>query len=198
MPFWSNTVNENGGLAKDPKRSFRWIVLVNAIPAYVLKKVDKPSFSLGDSEHKFLNHTYYYPGRVTWNEITMSLADPVDPDMSGTITSIINSAGYKPAQGPGDLSTMSKAKAVAALGQELEIQQIDSEGQWVERWLLTNPFIKDVKYGSLDYESDDLIEIELTIKYDWASIEHRSDPYEGAKNPSPDKTYWKLTGGGGS
>ena len=48
------------------------------------------------------------------------------------------------------------------------ISQIDSNGNTLESWKLHAPFIKSVKYGELDYENDELTQIELGIRYDWA------------------------------
>lgn len=191
MAFWSDA---SVGV-KDPKRQFRWVVYINSIPTYVLKKVSKPSFNVSESAHKFLNHTYYYPGRVEWQEVSMTLADPVQPDMAATMVSIISAAGYSPATNPNDLNTMSKSKAVAALGQQLEIHQIDSDGNPIEVWKLINPWVKDVKFGELDYEGDDLTDVELTIRYDWASL--ATSGAAAPNNPAaknPGETYWDIGG----
>ena len=61
----------------------------------------------------------------------------------------------------------SKAKSSSALG-TIEIHQLDAEGLVIETWKLINPFIKSVKYGDLDYGNDELVEIELGLRYDWA------------------------------
>ena len=82
---------------------------------------------------------------------------------------IINKAGYHPAQDANDLETMSKSKATAALG-KMEIKQIDAEGKAVETWCLHNAWVKDAKFGDLAYDSDDLTEVELEIRYDYASF----------------------------
>ena len=37
---------------------------------------------------------------------------------------------------------------------------------------LWNPFIKSVKYGDLDYSADELVDIELGIRYDWAELSY--------------------------
>ena len=47
----------------------------------------------------------------------------------------------------------------------------DGSNAEIERWTLYNPWVKDVKFGSLDYGSDDLVEIELTLRYDFAKYQ---------------------------
>jgi hypothetical protein len=186
MAFWSDASRGT----PDPKRQFRWVVSVDTIPAFTLKKVSKPSFTVSESSHKFINHTYYYPGRVEWQEINMTLADPVNPDMAATVVSIINRAGYSPIINDTQRNTMSKSESVAALGANFQIQQLGSGGNPIETWTLTNPWIKDVKFGELDYEGDDLTDIELTIRYDWASIKTFGQTAPNA--PSSQNEYWNL------
>ena len=177
MAFWSDA--REG--VKDPKRQFRWVLRNDNIPVFVLKKVSKPSFTVQESTHKYINHTYYYPGRVEWNTVSMTLADAVDPDMAATMADIIKKGGYTPALNPNDLTTMSKSKATNALGR-IEIQQLDADGNAVETWVLWNAWIKDVKFGDLDYDGDDLTDVEIELRYDWAYLETENDSKAGGGN----------------
>jgi len=176
MPFWSTNFGEDTTL-KDPKRKFRFTVEFQGIAAAIggavmwyAKTVSKPSFQIASSEHKYLNHTFYYPGSVTWQDVQLTLVDPVDPDMTATLTDIIAQSGYSPPSDTTSLTTMSKAKAAGALGTVI-ITQIDSEGKPLETWTLWNSFITEIKYGDLEYGGDDLTEMSVTLKYDWARVE---------------------------
>ena len=174
---------------RDPKRQFRWVLYNDNIPMYTLKKVAKPSFTVQESTHKYINHTFYYPGRVEWNTIALTLADPVDPDGAATMVDIIMTGGYSPAIAEDQLSTMSKSKATNALGR-VEIQQIDSDGNAIETWVLWNAWIKDVKFGDLDYDGDDLTDIEIELRYDWAYLE--TD--KAGAGPTGGSSYWNPGG----
>ena len=48
---------------------------------------------------------------------------------------------------------------------------VDSDGNPLETWTLWNSFMTEVKYGDLEYGKDDLTELSLTLKYDWARVE---------------------------
>ena len=170
MAFWTDMQGQ------DPKRQYRWVMRIASIPAYVVKKVNKPSFTVTEVEHKYLNHTYYYPGRVTWNSVTMTIADPIDPDVASTIANIVRNSGYKPALDETEVSTISKQGAVNSLGNQIEIVQLDADGNAVETWKLINPWIKDAKFGDLDYEGDDMTDVEIELRYDWAELITASDP----------------------
>ena len=100
----------------------------------------------------------------------MTLADPVEPDAAALVAAAIEESGYSPLTAPTDApKTMSKKKSVGALG-ELVIIQVDGDGNEIEKWTLVNAWIKDVKTGELDYESDDLVNVELEIRYDFAHL----------------------------
>ena len=181
MPFWSENFGENAGL-NDPKRNFRFTVEFQGIQAaqggaklWYAKTATKPSFAINAAEHKYLNHTFYYPGNVTWNDITVTMVDPVDPDMSATLSAIVESSGYKPPGTSEDRASISKAKSAAALGTVI-ITQLDSDGNPLETWTLWNSFLTEVKYGdNLEYGNDDLTELSVTIKYDWARLQVGKD-----------------------
>ena len=181
MPFWSTNFGEDATL-KDPKRNHRFIVEfggINATPggavAWYAKSAAKPSFNITSAEHNYLGHKFYYPGSVTWNTISITMVDPVDPDMSATFSDIITQGGYAPPTDTTSLGTISKAKAAAALG-SITVTQLDSDGNPLETWTLWNPFIEDIKYGdSLDYGNVELTEITISLKYDWARIETTND-----------------------
>ena len=176
MPFWSTDFGQDTTL-KDPKRKFRFTVQFQGVNAaqggallWYAKTAAKPSFTIASSEHKYLNHTFYYPGSVTWNTISIAMVDPVDPDMTATLSDIIVQSGYSPPNDANSLGTMSKAKAAGALGRVI-ITQIDSDGNPLETWTLWNAFIKDVKFGDLGYGEDELTETTVELQYDWARVE---------------------------
>ena len=177
MPFWSTNFGQDTTL-KDPKRQFRFTVEFQGINAaqggallWYAKTAAKPSFAVNSSEHKYLNHTFYYPGSVTWNTISVTMVDPVEPDMTATLSDILVSSGYSPPTDATSLGSISKAKAAGALGTVI-ITQIDSDGNPLETWTLWNSFIKDVKFGELEYGGEgDLTETSLEIRFDWARVE---------------------------
>ncbi len=174
MPFWTKSHSEDATL-KDPKRKFRFMVSFGNIGVdggvlWYAKTATKPSFQIAAAEHKYLNHTFYYPGSVTWQDVTITLVDPVSPDMAATLSDIVATGGYTIPATYTDMQTISKAKASTALG-SVVVSQLDSDGKPLENWTLYNSFITEVKYGDLEYGGDDLTEVSLTLKYDWATLE---------------------------
>jgi len=175
---------------RDPKRAYRWLVIFPNMPngaTWYAKKVKKPKINVSKTEHQYLNHTFKYPGRVTWDDVTCTLVDPVSPDAAHHLAATIQGSGYLVPRTFNDVTTISKARANEMLG-EVQIIQIDesidpqgvrlrgsaakpiSGGFLVEAWTLKNAWLMDVDFGELDYESDELTQIQLTLAYDYATL----------------------------
>jgi len=162
MAFWSDSLTKG---SKDPKRKFRFTVefpnlvggpittaaadvkVTDGIVWYA-KSVTKPTMTISEADHTFLDKKFYFPGRVEWNSVTLTLVDPADSgakeDAVQQMNKLIEASGYQMFKDSSTLGTMSKGKASAALG-AVVINQIDAEGKPVESWTLKNPFIKDIK-----------------------------------------------------
>jgi hypothetical protein len=163
MAFWNSA-------AVEPKRQFRWVLTNDNIPKWIIKTVTKPVATTTDVAHKYFGYTYYYPGTTTWNTIDITLVDPVAPDAANIIATILRQSGYRPPPSETELEAISKAKATAAIG-KVEIQQVNSEGQPVETWSLYNPFATVMDFGgTLSYDQDALVDLKMTLRYDYASI----------------------------
>lgn len=186
MTFWSDP-----GL--QPKRAYRFLLSIpgaeNALDDFMIKKVTKPSYDLSESPHKFLNHTFYYPGKLEWKEVSFTIVDAINPNASARLYKMLTDAGYRAPEGPiqtGDKTaqTVSKLNSVTSLGKVL-IKQLDADGNNVEEWELKNPWIKSVNFGDLDYDSEELLNIEVTLRYDWAILKvgQTADRFSGATFP---------------
>jgi len=162
--FWSSST-------VDPKRSYRWILVLNDIPTYVIKTSGKPQFTVESVQHQFVAHTFYYPGRIQWQELQISLVDPVFPDASAVIVKTLQASGYAiPGTQLDAQRSFSKKDSVQALGVP-SIQQIDAKGNSIEKWTLYNAWVSAVNFGELSYETDAMVNISMTLRYDWAQYE---------------------------
>ena len=167
--FWANPGTE-------PKRAYRWVMRFNIptenyLQEWLIKKVSRPSWSVTESTHSFLNHTFYYPGRMEYDEMSVTLVDPITPNGAIAIRNLFADAGYiTPDLASQNYQTMSKKGwQDAGLG-NIEIEQLDHNGKGLEVWTLFNSWIKNCNLNELDYESDDMLNIDLTLRYDYFKI----------------------------
>ena len=82
----------------------------------------------------------------------------------------------------GTLRTMAKGTATAQFNQ-IEIIQTDANGNALETWTLNNAFIKTVNFGGFDYSSDDINEVSITFRYDWADVRVESTRFDSSLEP---------------
>ena len=169
MGFWNE-------LGTDPKRKFRWFVQFGDLGGgeeslqLAAKTVDKPKFEISSTDHKFINHTFFFPGRLTWEPITATFVDiGGDSDIADILNGVMIGSGYSP---PTDLKSckpsITKEASVSAFGNEFKIIQVGEAGDPVEQWSLFNAWVSKIEYGSLDYTSEELVDITMTIVYDHA------------------------------
>ena len=173
MAFWSQASSE-------PRRAHRFLLELPLLGTkgyknYLCKTVTKPSYTIGETEHKFLGNTYYYPGAVTWETVSATIVNAIDPDGNKILYDALYNSGYLDpseqeaffVENKGAAGTPNKLNSLGSLGNVL-IRELDGEGAFKGTWQLNNPWITNVKFGDLDYSSEDLLNIEMTFRYDWA------------------------------
>ena len=178
MPFWSEAHESS---TRDPKRKFRFQVSFDAITdphgngsvLWYAKTVSKPSFQIATTEHKYLNHTFYYPGRAEWSPIDVTFVDPTNPDQTGKLYKKLTQSGYRSPKSENFATYgFTKSKATNALG-NVRIQALGPidgapDLDVIGEWKLWNPFFTNISWGNFSYDSEDLIELSTTIQYDYA------------------------------
>jgi len=187
MPFFSDT--GPGGF--QPKRKFRFLVTFSELGgiSYMVKSTAKPSYDMTPKEHQVLNHVFKFPGVVKWKDIDVTFIDAVDPNVGSKFYSALLNAGYVAPTSEAALTTgITKVGTTSTIG-EVRIKQLDGGGiilppgvdpgevvggvdstNIIEEWTLKNAFIKGVEFGAgLDYSSEDLVDVKVSLTYDYAT-----------------------------
>jgi hypothetical protein len=177
--FWNNA-------AMEPKRAHRFLVEFNlpgpaggTTTQIYARKVTKPAYDIGQSEHKFLGQTYYYPGAITWNDVGITLINSATPDFDLLLQVLLENAGYvnpdgvsNAPSGVTDASTVNKFDATNAIGRVL-IKELNGDGGTIGEYELNNAWVKGIAYGDLDYGSEELLTVDVTLRYDWATYNNQ-------------------------
>ena len=165
MAFWSSA----GG--SEPRRNFKFILRVKDLPVWVVKTVNLPEITVGTGEHKFLNHTFYFPGTVTYNEVSFTIVDAIDSGISKGILQRFARTGYNtPEDEAARDSLITKGAAVDSLG-FVTIQQLGNGENGQDKkigFALKNAWISKLTFPQgLDYGSEDLSDIQVSLRYDF-------------------------------
>jgi|ETNvirenome_6_85_1030632.scaffolds.fasta_scaffold11607_5 hypothetical protein len=161
--FW------NSPSTVEPKRAYRFFIQNGEGTWWWAKTAQKPSVDISEGMYKVGNSNLKYPGIATWNDISITIVD--EKQRAQKLYKVIQESGYSPVNAA-HVDGFSKTSATQALLEKSNflIQQIDSEGSINEEWVLYNPWIKSISFSDLDYSSDELSTIDLTITYDYAII----------------------------
>lgn len=177
MAFWNEGIGE-------PKRAFRWQITAFAPGGaavatlkFYAKKVTKPQFTVEEAEHKHLNKSYYFPGHVKWDPVTITFIDDASGTLMEGLTGALAASSYdlinssSPANHDNN-ATLSKAGLTGNTTNEgkLQVQQLDADGSPIETFVLNNAWIKSIKPSELSYDTEDLSTYDVEIRYDWCTF----------------------------
>jgi len=175
MRFWNDRNLE-------PKRNFKFRLFIpggaglgagtEGLDEYIVKSSQRPNTTIEVAEHKYFNHTFKYPGSVTWEPIDLTIVDPISIGASEELRKIIRNSGYNLPDDPNDArKTISKSKATNAIGGIVRLEHTNSDDETVDSYKLQNPWVSNVEYSELSYDDDELSDITITVEYDFAVIE---------------------------
>jgi hypothetical protein len=153
--FWQNAYSW------EPKKSHQFVMLLDGIPAYLIKSSAKPSFSNGEVALDHINVQRYVKGRTVWNTIAISLYDAIVPSGAQAVMEWMR-LHHESATGRDGYSSFYK--------KDITLRQLSPLGEVIEEWLLKGTFITESNFGTLDWSTEDAVNIEVTLRYDWAFL----------------------------
>jgi hypothetical protein len=143
----------------EPKRQNRWILFFGneEIPAFTLKTVSRPSFTMEPIVIDYINSKRYLAGKGEWGTIAMTLHDPIAPSSSQRVMEWVRLSH----------ETISGRDGYAAFyKKDFSLEMLDPVGASVEKWDVRGAFISEATFGDLSYDSAEPAEISVTIRMD--------------------------------
>ena len=147
-----------------PKLKNRFIMYIDGVPTYMLKKVDRPKFESGEVIIPHINVERYSKGRSKWNEISAELYDPIVPSGAQIVMEWIRLSHESVTGRDGYDDFYMKDVTINVLG---------PVGDKVEEWTLKSAWVKSSDFGDLDWSSEsDMVGITLSIRYNYAILQY--------------------------
>lgn len=146
----------------EPKKKNRFILRFPSalgINEWFVSSAARPKITVDEVEIPFLNTSTYVAGRFRWESIPVKLRDPIGPSATQAIMEWIRLCAE---------SVTGRMGYAAGYKKDIELDLLDPTGAVVEKWILQGAFITSGDFGTLDYNTGDLAEIDLTIRYDRA------------------------------
>jgi len=145
----------------EPKNAGRFIMYIDGIPSAFLKKCGRPKLESGEVELPHINVTRYVKGKSKWQPISIEMYDFIKPSGMQMVMEWMR-LSHEPETGRDGYKDMyAKEITINVLGPTLDVQ---------EEWILKGAWAKSFDGGELDWASEDLLNISLEVRYDWASM----------------------------
>ena len=149
--------------AFEPKTQNRFIMYIDGIPAYLIKKIDRPSITFGDVTLDHINVKRKLKGKGDWGTITCDLYDPVVPSAAQAVMEWVR-LSHESVTGRDGYADFYK--------KDITFQVLGPVGDVIEEWTLKGAFIQDANFGDLDFATSDPVEISVTLRYDYAILQY--------------------------
>lgn len=141
----------------EPKRGYRWILALEGIDSFLIKTTKRPDFTIGQTKIDYINSYRYVAGKLDMGNLTVTLHDPIAPSGAQQVMEWIRTH-YESVSGRAGYADFYK--------RDLQIKLLDPIGTVIELWDIKGAFITSAGFGQLDYGSEGLLEVSLTLYFD--------------------------------
>ena len=150
--------------AFEPKLQNRFVMFIDGIPAFLVKKVGRPNIQFGEVTLDHINVKRKIKGKADWQNITAELYDPVTPSGAQAVMEWVR-LSHESVTGRDGYSDFYK--------KDINIQSLGPVGDVVEEWKLKGAYCQQVNFGDLDWAADGAPQmITLTVEMDYAILNY--------------------------
>ena len=125
------------------------------IQEWWVSSASRPTITQSAIEIPFLNTTNYVVGKYAWEEITVTLRDPIGPSASQAVMEWVRLHSE---------SATGRQGYAVAYKRDLILEMLDPTGTAVSQWILKSTMIVSAGFGDLSYDDDGLAEITLNLR----------------------------------
>ena len=155
--------NEMMFTAFEPKLQNRFLMDIDGIPGYLIKKVSRPNFTSNTVVLDHINIKRRIKGKASWENISMDLYDPVTPSGAQAVMEWVR-LSHESVTGRDGYSDFYK--------KDVRIQTLGPVGDIVEEWILKGAYCSQANFGTTDWATDTPMAITLTIRMDYAILNY--------------------------
>ncbi len=146
----------------EPKLSNRFIMNIEGIPAFLVKTTGRPNITLNEVELNHINVKRYVKGRAEWQQLTVTLYDPIVPSGAQAVMEWVR-LHHESVTGRDGYSDFYK--------KDITFNVLGPVGDKVEEWTLKGAFIQAATFSDMDYGATNVSDISLTLRYDYAILQ---------------------------
>ena len=150
--------------AFEPKVQNRFIMYIDGIPAYLIKKASSPSFEAGEIKLDHINVYRKIKGKVNWVDMNLELYDPIAPSGAQAVMEWARLA-HESVTGRDGYSDFYKKDIVMNI--------LGPVGDVVSEWVVKGAYVKTANFGDYDWSSGEAAaNITMTIAMDYCVLNY--------------------------
>ena len=146
----------------EPKTKARFIMQIDGIPAYMIKAASRPTLAQSAITMQHMNVERYIKGKSTWSPVDITLYDPIVPSAAQAVMEWIR-LGHESVTGRDGYSDFYK--------KDVTINLLGPVGDIIEEWTLKGAWVSSANFGTLGFDSADVVDISVTLTYDYAILQ---------------------------
>ena len=156
----ANLVSENEMFftAFEPKLKNRFIMLMDGVPIYLVRKMERPKYTAEAKVLPHINLERYVKGKSKWGPVNVTLYDPIVPSGAQTVMEWVR-LHHESITGRDGYADMYK--------KDIVFNVLGPVGDKVEEWIGKGAQIVESNFADMDWGIDDPAEINLTIQCDY-------------------------------
>ncbi len=154
--------NEIFFTAFEPKQANRFILYMDGIPSFIVKGVSAVSLTQGEVILNHINVQRKVKGKTVWNDITMTLFDPITPSGAQAVMEWVR-LHHESVTGRDGYSDFYK--------KDLRLDVLGPVGDIVSEWILKGAFVKEATFGDYNWDTEnEAKQIEITLAVDYCVL----------------------------
>lgn len=149
--------------AFEPKTVNRFIMSIDGVPAYLIKKTNRPIIRQEEKAIDHINVQRYIKGKSIWQPIDLELYDPIVPSGAQAVMEWVR-LHHESVTGRDGYAEFYKKDVI--------INVLGPVGDKVEEWILKGCQINEANFGEMDWSKDEPVGISLKLRYDYAILNY--------------------------
>jgi len=147
----------------EPQTKNHFIMEVDGIPSFMIKTSGTPSIQFDEIELDHINVTRKIKGKGKWQNFDITLYNPIVPNGAQAVMEWVR-LSHESLTGRDGYAGMYK--------KDIDLYMIGPIGDKISQWKIKGAFILSAAFGDLDWSASDIVEISLTLAYDYAILEY--------------------------
>jgi hypothetical protein len=155
--------NEIMFTAFEPTVANRFVMFVDGIPSYLIKKADAPGITMNEIKLDHINVYRKLKGKAEWKNISVTLHNPISPSGQQTVMEWVR-LHHESVTGRDGYSDFYK--------KDVSMSLLGPVGDIVTEWIIKGAFITEAGFGTYDWGSGDPVEITMTLGMDYCILNY--------------------------